>query len=281
MVRMSSTPSNLGTSGLGPLFGLFGGGGPQGLDGLAEQMNGAMTSKDQAMLAQALQQLAKLPLEDILALLVMLNPELRAALGEAMSKGSFGGGGGGGAAPSGAAPSGGGAGGGAGRAQGGGGGGGGGRTGPSTSPGPATRSNAGVQGTPNLTQAKNLSPEQKRNAQIIIEEGKKMGASPRDIQIALMTAMQESTLKNLNYGDRDSVGLFQQRPSCGWGTVAQCTDPRYASQQFYKHLLANKNRDSMSLTQAAQAVQRSAYPDAYAKWEGLAAGIMQDLGTVA
>jgi hypothetical protein len=280
MVRMSS-PSNLGASGSGPFFGLFGGADPQGLDGLAAQLNGTMQSKDQAMLAQALQQLAKLPLEDILALLVMLNPELRAALGEAMSKGSFGGGGGapaGGAAPSGGG--GGGAGGGAGRAQGGGGGGGG-RTGPSTSPGAATRSNAGVQGTPNLTQAKNLSPEQKRNAQIIIEEGKKMGASPRDIQIALMTAMQESTLKNLNYGDRDSVGLFQQRPSCGWGTVAQCTDPRYASQQFYKHLLANKNRDSMSLTQAAQAVQRSAYPDAYAKWEGLAAGIMQDLGTVA
>lgn len=279
---MSSTPTNLGASGSGPFFGLFGGADPQGLDGLAAQLNGTMQSKDQAMLAQALQQLAKLPLEDILALLVMLNPELRAALGEAMSKGSFGGGGGG-AAPSGAAPGGGGggAGGGAGRAQGGGGGGGGGRTGPSTSPGPATRSNAGVQGTPNLTQAKNLSPEQKRNAQIIIEEGKKMGASPRDIQIALMTAMQESTLKNLNYGDRDSVGLFQQRPSCGWGTVAQCTDPRYASQQFYKHLLANKNRDSMSLTQAAQAVQRSAYPEAYAKWEGLAAGIMQDLGTVA
>lgn len=276
-----SSPSNLGASGSGPFFGLFGGADPQGLDGLAAQLNGTMQSKDQAMLAQALQQLAKLPLEDILALLVMLNPELRAALGEAMSKGSFGGGGGapaGGAAPSGGG--GGGAGGGAGRAQGGGGGGGG-RTGPSTSPGAATRSNAGVQGTPNLTQAKNLSPEQKRNAQIIIEEGKKMGASPRDIQIALMTAMQESTLKNLNYGDRDSVGLFQQRPSCGWGTVAQCTDPRYASQQFYKHLLANKNRDSMSLTQAAQAVQRSAYPDAYAKWEGLAAGIMQDLGTVA
>ena len=108
-----------------------------------------------------------------------------------------------------------------------------------------------------------------------------MGASPRDIQIALMTAMQESNLENLNYGDRDSVALFQQRPSCGWGTVAQCTDPRYASQQFYKHLLANKSRDSMSLTQAAQAVQRSAYPDAYAKWEGLAAGILQDLGSVA
>jgi len=105
-----------------------------------------------------------------------------------------------------------------------------------------------------------------------------MGASQRDIQIALMTALQESGLRNLKYGDRDSQGLFQQRPSMGWGTVAQVTNPEYASRQFFSRLLADSERNTRSMTQAAQHVQRSAYPDAYAKHTKSAAELMQQIG---
>lgn len=109
--------------------------------------------------------------------------------------------------------------------------------------------------------------EQVRNARIIIGVGRDMGMSTRDIHIGLMTAMQESGLRNLKYGDRDSQGLFQQRPSQGWGSVQQVTDPRYSSKKFFNALKGVDNRDSMRMTEAAQAVQRSAYPDAYAKWK--------------
>jgi hypothetical protein len=122
-----------------------------------------------------------------------------------------------------------------------------------------------------------LSEEQTKNAKIIADVGKKMGASKRDIEIAIATAMQESQLKNLNYGDRDSQGLFQQRPSCGWGTVEQITTPEYAAGKFFEGLLKVKNRDSMSLTAAAQEVQRSGFPDAYAKWEGMAGDLSNKL----
>lgn len=116
------------------------------------------------------------------------------------------------------------------------------------------------------------------NARVIAQVGREMGASQRDIQIALMTALQESTLRNLKWGDRDSQGLFQQRPSQGWGTVAQVTNPQYASRKFYEALLKDGKRDSRSLTQAAQRVQRSAYPNAYAKHEGAAADLLAQLG---
>lgn len=85
--------------------------------------------------------------------------------------------------------------------------------------------------------------------------------------IALATALQESSLRNLPDGDRDSLGLFQQRPSQGWGTVAQIGDPVYAAGKFYDALLEVPDWASLSLTDAAQAVQYSAFPDAYAKWE--------------
>jgi cell wall-associated NlpC family hydrolase len=98
-----------------------------------------------------------------------------------------------------------------------------------------------------------------------------MSVPPRGWVVAVATAMQESHLRNLpNLGssnDHDSLGLFQQRPSQGWGTPAQILDPTYASTKFFTHLLAVKGWQSMPLTDAAQAVQRSAYPDAYAKWE--------------
>nr|WP_042366935.1 C40 family peptidase [Streptacidiphilus neutrinimicus] len=95
--------------------------------------------------------------------------------------------------------------------------------------------------------------------------------------IALATALQESGLRNLAGGDRDSLGLFQQRPSQGWGTPAQIMDPVYASTSFYTHLLKVAGWQQLTLTEAAQAVQHSAYPDAYAKWQALAAALQQAL----
>ena len=96
--------------------------------------------------------------------------------------------------------------------------------------------------------------------------------------IALATAYQESQLRNLPGGDRDSVGLFQQRPSQGWGTAKQISDPVYAAGKFYDALLKVDGWQQMSLTRAAQAVQFSAFPDAYAQWEGNAVTLATALG---
>lgn len=126
-----------------------------------------------------------------------------------------------------------------------------------------------------------LTAEMAQNARTIVAVGKSLGVSNYGLVIALAAAMQESGLRNLDYGDRDSQGLFQQRPSAGWGTVAQITDPAYSSKLFFggpsnpnkgntKGLLEIAGWQSMTVTQAAQAVQRSAYPDAYAKWEASA-----------
>jgi cell wall-associated NlpC family hydrolase len=122
-----------------------------------------------------------------------------------------------------------------------------------------------------------LSEEQRRNAATIVATARDMGAPPRAGLVALATAMQESTLRNLNYGDRDSLGLFQQRPSQGWGSPSQVTDPVYATTQFVKHLLAIPGWEALPVTVAAQTVQRSAFPQAYAKWEGLAAQLAGQL----
>ncbi|GAA1879547.1 C40 family peptidase [Pseudonocardia ailaonensis] len=126
-----------------------------------------------------------------------------------------------------------------------------------------------------------LSDEQRQNAATIIAVGKQLNAPPRAWLVALATAMQESTLRNINYGDRDSLGLFQQRPSQGWGTPAQVTDPQYSARTFYDRLLQVPNWDQQPVTVAAQIVQRSAFPDAYAKWEGLAASLVGQVGDVA
>ena len=122
-----------------------------------------------------------------------------------------------------------------------------------------------------------LAGEQLRNAETIYSVAKKMGLSDRDAMLGLMCAMQESQLKNLSGGDRDSVGLFQQRPSEGWGTVAQCTNPTYAATKFFNALKGIGNRDGMQETQAIQAVQRSGYPDAYQKWKPLGEAIVRVL----
>ena len=89
----------------------------------------------------------------------------------------------------------------------------------------------------------------------------------RAVIVALATALQESKLRNLNYGDADSLGLFQQRPSQGWGTAAQIMTPTYAAGKFYDALVKVPNWQTIPLTQAADAVQRSAFPDAYRDWE--------------
>ncbi|SFN21594.1 NlpC/P60 family protein [Pseudonocardia ammonioxydans] len=125
-----------------------------------------------------------------------------------------------------------------------------------------------------------LTDEQKQNASAIISVAKDMDLPPRAWLVALATAMQESTLRNIDYGDRDSLGLFQQRPSMGWGTPAEVTDPAYSSRIFYERLLEVPGWDSMPVTVAAQTVQRSAFPDAYAKWEPLAVSIVEQIGDV-
>jgi cell wall-associated NlpC family hydrolase len=113
--------------------------------------------------------------------------------------------------------------------------------------------------------------EQVHNAATIISVAIHMGVPVRGWIIALAAAMQESNLVNLpDLGDAnnaDSLGLFQERPSQGWGTPDQIMDPVYSSTKFFEHLLAVQGWQTMTVTQAAQAVERSAFPDAYAKWE--------------
>ena len=107
--------------------------------------------------------------------------------------------------------------------------------------------------------------DQLSNAALIVAAGKELGAPQRAQVIAVATAMQESGLHNLDHGDLDSLGLFQQRTS--WGPVAVREDPTGAAKLFYTHLLAIPGWQTMPLTVAAQRVQASGLPDAYAKWE--------------
>jgi hypothetical protein len=112
-----------------------------------------------------------------------------------------------------------------------------------------------------------LTGEQSRNAYVIMRTGQSMRVPTRGLVVALAAASQESGIRNLHYGDRDSQGLFQMRPSMGWGTVAQVTDPAYASRKFFTVLNGVRGWQLMSVTEAAQAVERSGFPGAYAKWE--------------
>ncbi|MEW1914206.1 C40 family peptidase [Kitasatospora sp. NPDC085895] len=117
--------------------------------------------------------------------------------------------------------------------------------------------------------------EQIPNAKAVVATGLQMQISARGQVIALATALQESDLRNLPSGDRDSLGLFQQRPSQGWGTREQILDPVYASTRFYSVLRSVDGWEQLPLTVAAQRVQRSAFPDAYAKHEPLATALQQ------
>jgi hypothetical protein len=110
-------------------------------------------------------------------------------------------------------------------------------------------------------------PEQMSNAATITALALRRGLPARAATIALATAIQESKLRNIRYGDRDSVGLFQQRPSQGWGTVEQILDPEYATNKFYDALVKVDGWETGTITVVAQKVQRSAYPEAYADHE--------------
>jgi hypothetical protein len=118
-----------------------------------------------------------------------------------------------------------------------------------------------------------LTAEQVANAATIAQVGRDRGLSERAVVIALATAQQESRLRNLDYGDRDSLGLFQQRPSSGWGTPEQVQDPVYAANKFYDHLVEVPDWETGRLTDVAQRVQRSAWPEAYQQWEPMATAL--------
>lgn len=112
-----------------------------------------------------------------------------------------------------------------------------------------------------------LTLEQAENAALITAIAMQRGLPARAASIALATAYQESEILNIEHGDRDSVGLFQQRPSQGWGTVEEILDPVYSTNAFYDGLVQVEGYQAMEITAAAQAVQRSAFPDAYADHE--------------
>ncbi len=115
-----------------------------------------------------------------------------------------------------------------------------------------------------------LTPAQAGNVEAIAAVARDRDLHARAIVIALATAQQESRLRNLDYGDRDSLGLFQQRPSQGWGTPAQVQDPTYAAGEFYERLVQVPRWKTRRLTDVAQAVQRSGFPYAYQQWEPMA-----------
>ncbi|RKF25159.1 hypothetical protein [Micromonospora globbae] len=123
-----------------------------------------------------------------------------------------------------------------------------------------------------------LNDEQVANVKAIIAATKKSGMDERAAVIAIATSLQESKLENLGHlgdaNDHDSLGLFQQRPSSGWGTPEQITDPEYSTMAFLKGLKQVDGWQDMPLTDAAQTVQVSAYPDAYAQWEQQAADLV-------
>ena len=110
-------------------------------------------------------------------------------------------------------------------------------------------------------------PDQASNAAAITAIAVQRGMPPRAATIAIATAMQESKVRNVKFGDRDSLGLFQQRPSQGWGTAEQILDPEYSTNKFYDALAKIKGYQSMDIAQAAQKVQRSAAGEAYAQHE--------------
>lgn len=112
-----------------------------------------------------------------------------------------------------------------------------------------------------------LSPTQAHYASIIVGIAVQRRLPDHAATVAIATAYQESKIVNIDYGDRDSLGLFQQRPSQGWGTPEQVMDPYYATNAFYDALLKVKGWQQMEVTKAAQAVQRSGFPEAYAQHE--------------
>jgi len=154
---------------------------------------------------------------------------------------------------------------------------------------PAAPSEQELHPLPITAEQKTFTPtkEQLENAKAIVDTAKEMGLPPRAWTIAVATSLQETNLKNLGHlgakNDHDSQGLFQQRPSSGWGTVEQITDPHYATKAFFEGTKNNRGLldidgwQDLPLTQAAQKVQVSAYPNHYAKHEKQAGDIINAL----
>lgn len=115
-----------------------------------------------------------------------------------------------------------------------------------------------------------MTPDQAQNAALIANIAVTRGLPDHAATVAIATAMQESRLTNLDYGDLDSLGLFQQRPSQGWGTAEQVSDMTYATNIFYDHLLQVPDWETIPVEDAAQEVQRSGYPELYATWDAMA-----------
>lgn len=112
-----------------------------------------------------------------------------------------------------------------------------------------------------------ITREQAGNVAIITAAALQRGLVPRAASIGIVTAWQESGLRNLDYGDRDSIGLFQQRPSQGWGTVEQIMDPWYSAGRFYQALVQVPGWETGDINDVAQTVQRSGFPEAYRQHE--------------
>jgi hypothetical protein len=112
-----------------------------------------------------------------------------------------------------------------------------------------------------------LTLEQAENVSLMAAISVQRGMPARAASIAIATSAQESKLYNVEHGDRDSLGLFQQRPSQGWGTAQQILNPYYSINSFYDALAKIDGYESMRITEAAQLVQRSAFPEAYAEHE--------------
>ena len=123
-----------------------------------------------------------------------------------------------------------------------------------------------------------ISAAQLANARTIVHQAVAKGMGLRSAVIAVATAMQESQLVNVGYGTSDSLGLFQQQPDMGWGTAHQVMNPAYAADAFLAALHAHQDADpawkGQPLWATAQAVQKSAFPFAYAKWETQAAHLV-------
>jgi hypothetical protein len=122
-----------------------------------------------------------------------------------------------------------------------------------------------------------ITPSQAQNASIIAAVALRKEMPDHAVTVALAASLQETHLQNLPYGDLDSLGLFQQRPSQGWGTPAQIMDPNFSVSAFYDHLVQISGWQTIPVTQAAQLVQRSATPTAYGQWENEARALARAL----
>jgi peptidoglycan DL-endopeptidase CwlO len=131
---------------------------------------------------------------------------------------------------------------------------------------------------PVAVRVSDLDPEQRAIVEQIVAIGKQRGLPPRAWQIAIQAGMTESRLHNLHYGDRDSLGIFQMRPSQGWGSVAQVTDPVYEINKFYDVLVRVPGWETQRPGDSAQDIERSAFPARYHQWEPLAVNVIGTVG---